>query len=199
MTGEVRSTTHSPRSTMPSPPSGPLASAASTMCRRMMPLPELAEPVEEVAPNEHDAAQAVTLREARWADVEAARAAVLEAEAAVARHRAATEGLVDLEAELARCGIEEEQAAASVAEAEADVALANGPAFDASVAAVVEAEAALARSAAREGDRTTGDRGGRGQLGRRCHGAGGRGACHQRRAPRDRGRRRRAGNRGIVG
>lgn len=55
-----------------------------------------------------------------------------------------------LDAELARCGAEEEQAAADVASAEADVTLANGPAFDAAVASAAEAEAALARSTVRE-------------------------------------------------
>jgi hypothetical protein len=113
------------------------------------PLPELAQPVSaEVAGD--DAAQAVTLREARWAEVEAARVAVAEAEAAVATHRQASADLGGLEAELARCGVEEELAAAAVAEAEADVALANGTSFDAAVAAASEAEAALARSSARE-------------------------------------------------
>lgn len=115
------------------------------------PLPELARP--SAAPSDDDAeaaAQAVTLREARWAEVEAARAAVAEAEVAVAQHRRATTDLGSLEAELARSGVEEEQAAAAVAEAEADVALANGDAFDRAVAAATEAEAALARSTARE-------------------------------------------------
>lgn len=115
-------------------------------------LPELARP--EADPSAGDAAdaeaQAQTLREARWAEVEAARAQVAEAEAAVARHREVVESLATLEADLARCGIEEEQAAAAVASAEADVALANGPAFDAAVLAASEAEAALARATLRE-------------------------------------------------
>ncbi len=115
------------------------------------PLPELAQPSASAPVDVDDAAaQAVTLREARWAEVEAARAAVAEAEAAVAEHRQATADLSGLEAELARCGVEEEQAAAAVAEAEADVALADGAAFDAAVAAAGEAETALARSTARE-------------------------------------------------
>jgi hypothetical protein len=115
------------------------------------PLPPLAEPV--AAPGDDpvvDATAAVTLREARWAEVEAARERVAEAEAAVARHRAATDQLVVLEAELTRLGIEEEQAAAAVASAEAELAAANGPAFDAAVAAAAEAEAALVRSSVRE-------------------------------------------------
>ncbi|WP_421119780.1 hypothetical protein ACE2AJ_20895 [Aquihabitans daechungensis] len=58
------------------------------------PLPELAQPIETAPAGEDDAAaQAVTLREARWAEVEAARAAVTEAEAAVAQHREATAAL----------------------------------------------------------------------------------------------------------
>lgn len=113
------------------------------------PLPELAEPIADPAV-EGDAAQAVTLREARWADVEAARAAVADAEASVAQHRQASAALSGLEADLARSGIEEEQAAAAVAEAEAEVALANGTSFDDAVSAASEAESALARSTARE-------------------------------------------------
>jgi len=115
------------------------------------PLPELAQP-SAAAPADADdaAAQAVTLREARWAEVEAARTAVAEAEDAVAQHRQASAALSGLESDLARCGIEEEQAAAAVAEAEAEVALANGSAFDDAVATATEAESALARSTSRE-------------------------------------------------
>ena len=117
----------------------------------LVPLPELAQPLSSASPDDADQqVQAMTLREARWAEVEAAQAAVAEAEAAVAAHREATYGMADLEAELARSGIEEEQAAAAVAEAEADVARANGPAFDAAVASATEAEAALTRSTLRE-------------------------------------------------
>ncbi|MCB0970813.1 MAG: hypothetical protein KDA97_04755 [Acidimicrobiales bacterium] len=111
-------------------------------------LPELARPLDE-EPGDHDAAAAATLREARWAEVESSRTAVAETEEAVARHREASESVAHLEAELARCGIEEEQAASAVAAAEADVALANGSAFDDAVTAAAEAEAALARSTLR--------------------------------------------------
>ncbi|MCB0960999.1 MAG: hypothetical protein KDB04_15940, partial [Acidimicrobiales bacterium] len=115
------------------------------------PLPELAEPVEATSDEGDDAeAQARTLREARWAEVEAARAAVTEAEARVARHREASESLARLEAELSAAGIEEEAAAAAVATAEADVALAEGSAYEAAVTAAAEAESALARSTGRE-------------------------------------------------
>jgi hypothetical protein len=115
------------------------------------PLPELAQPSASAAPGvDEAAAQAVTLREARWAEVEAARTAVAEAEAAVAQHRKASDDLTGLEADLIRCGAEEEQAAAAVAEAEGDVALANGAAFDAAVATATDAEAALVRSSSRE-------------------------------------------------
>lgn len=115
------------------------------------PLPELARPIAEAPTGADDAAaQAVTLRQARWAEVEAARSAVADAEHAVAQHRQASAALSGLEADLARCGVEEEQAAAAVAEAEAEVALANGAAFDDAVAAASEAESALARSTARE-------------------------------------------------
>ncbi len=114
------------------------------------PLPELAQPIANAPSEADDAAQATTLREARWAEVEAARAAVAAAEAAVSQHRQATADLGGLEAQLARCGVEEEQAAAAVAEAEAEVALANGSAFDQAVEVTADAEAALARSSARE-------------------------------------------------
>ncbi len=106
----------------------------------LAPLPELAEPIAAESPDEDDAAaQAVTLREARWADVEAARAAVAEAEAAVAQHRQASGALSGLEADLARCGVEEEQAAVAVTEAEAEVALANGDAFEAAARQALDA------------------------------------------------------------
>jgi hypothetical protein len=111
-------------------------------------LPALAEPIADPGSGDaHD--QARTLREARWAEVSAAQEAVAAAEDAVARHREASASLATLEADLAAAGVEEEQAAAAVADAEADVALANGPAFDAAVAQAAEAEAALARAAAR--------------------------------------------------
>ncbi|WP_426572558.1 hypothetical protein [Aquihabitans sp. McL0605] len=117
----------------------------------LVPLPELAQPLSSAAPEDADpAAQSVTLREARWAEVEAAQAAVAAAEDAVAQHRRASDSFTTLEADLARCTTEEEEAAAAVAEAETDVSLANGPSFDAAVAAAGEAEAALTRSAVRE-------------------------------------------------
>ncbi|MFN8017919.1 MAG: hypothetical protein U0P45_07325 [Acidimicrobiales bacterium] len=112
------------------------------------PLPELAQPVPSEEPGDDDGAR--TLREARWAEVEAARAAVADAEAAVAKHRAASEELMELEATLARCTIEEEQAAAAITAAEADAALADGPAYESAVSSATEAEAALARSTMRE-------------------------------------------------
>ncbi len=116
----------------------------------LAPLPTIAEPVASTEGDDVDREQARTLREARWAEVEVARAAVAEAEAAVARHRGASESIAGLEAQLATAGIEEQQAAAAVASAEADVTLADGTAFDDAVAAVAEAEAAVARSSARE-------------------------------------------------
>lgn len=114
-------------------------------------LPELAEPTSEVAgaaTDEAEAAQAV--REGRWAAVEAARAAVAAAEERLARHREAVSSLSALEAELARASIEEEQAAAAVAAADAELELANGPATDQAAQSAAEAEAAVARSAQRE-------------------------------------------------
>lgn len=114
------------------------------------PLPELAEPAAPDADADDAEAQARTLREARWAEVEAAQAAVAEAEDRVARHREASESLARLEAELTAAGIEEESAAAAVAAAEADASLAEGEAYEAALRAAEAAEAALARSTARE-------------------------------------------------
>lgn len=115
------------------------------------PLPELAQPIGAVPEADTISAdQALTLRQARWAEVEAAQGAVSAAEAAVAQHRTASAAIAGLEAELASCSVEEEQAAAAVAAAEAEASLANGAAFDAAVAAAADAESALARSAARE-------------------------------------------------
>lgn len=113
-------------------------------------LPELARPLPVEPASADDELSAQTLREARWADVEAARQAVADAEEAVARHRDASESLASLEADLERCRIEEEHAAAAVASAEADVTVANGPAFDDAVSSAAEAEQALARSTTRE-------------------------------------------------
>jgi chromosome segregation protein len=112
-------------------------------------LPPLAQP-QDVEPSDDAELAARTLREARWAEVEVARAAVAEAEGRVARHRDAHAGISDLEAALERTAGEEEQAAAEVAAAEADLAAAEGPALASAVASVADAEAALARSTARE-------------------------------------------------
>jgi len=115
-------------------------------------LPELALPVDAagVAGAADAPGQARTLREARWAEVAGAQEAVAVAEAEVALHREAAASLARLEGDLAAAGIEEEQAAVAVTEAEAELDLANGPSFDHAVEAVTEAEASVAGSAGRE-------------------------------------------------
>ena len=115
-------------------------------------LPELALPVDAagVAEAADAPGQARTLREARWAEVAGAQEAVAVAEAEVALHREAAASLARLEGDLAAAGIEEEQAAVAVTEAEAELDLANGPSFDHAVEAVTEAEASVAGSAGRE-------------------------------------------------
>ncbi len=122
------------------------------------PLPPLAEPI--AAPETAFSAatadvDALTLREARWAEVEAARLASAEAEAAVARHREASGRLEELEQVLAERTAAEAKAAADVAEAETIL----GPELEGrtveAVTLVSEAEAALARARANEGEVST--------------------------------------------
>jgi hypothetical protein len=112
-------------------------------------LPELAEPVPTKA--DADAAvRAATRREARWADVETARATVEVGEQAVARHREAGDKVEGLRTALADAAAAESAAAAAVAAAETDVASSEGPALDAATGGAAEAEAALARARLRE-------------------------------------------------
>ncbi len=131
------------------------------------PLPPLAEPI-PAADSAFTAAvaaadaDALTLREARWAEVEAARLASADADAAVARHREASGRLAALETALAERSAAEAKAAAEVAEAEAIL----GPELDGRTAEaavlVTEAEAALARARTNEDDvsaRITGQQG----------------------------------------
>ena len=112
-------------------------------------------------------------REARWAELEATRAAVAELEAAVARHREATDRIATLEGELATSGSAVDGATTAVAGAEADLALASGPALDAAITAVAEAESALARARAREEELAHGEQedGARSELDRLLHDA----------------------------
>lgn len=112
-------------------------------------LPSLAEPLAEAGGDA--GASEVTLREARWADVEAARRAVADAEAAVARYESAGSDLAELEAELARQRDVEEQAASAVEAAKAAATGADGPALEAARAQAAQAEEALER--ARESER----------------------------------------------
>jgi hypothetical protein len=115
------------------------------------PLPELAEPV-PLASDPDAEARAVTLREARWADVEAARARVSELEELVGRHRSASDELSGLQQELDRLTEAEAAAAAEVAAAEADAALADGPALVQAEADVAAAEGELTRARSREAE-----------------------------------------------
>ncbi|MCU1356272.1 MAG: hypothetical protein JWM89_1690 [Acidimicrobiales bacterium] len=117
-------------------------------------LPELARPVVSDEATEADA-RAVTRRESRWSDVEAARAAVGAGESAVSRHRGASDRLAELHDALARTAAAEASAASAVAAAEADLTLAEGPAIEASAQAAAEAETTLARARAREHEAQT--------------------------------------------
>ena len=112
-------------------------------------LPELARPVVSDADREAEG-RATTRREARWADVESARAAVAAGEDAVGRHRSASDRLAELRNALGAAASGEATAAAAVAAAEAEVTLAQGPALDEALEAADEAEAALARARVRE-------------------------------------------------
>ncbi|MBX3286788.1 MAG: hypothetical protein KF703_15670, partial [Actinobacteria bacterium] len=109
------------------------------------PLPELAQPV-AAGPDAVDPADAQAVREARWREVEAARAAVSELELAEARQQEARGRLEVFEAELADATRAEASAAAALAAAEA----AGGAELDARVEnetqAVDECERALARA-----------------------------------------------------
>ncbi|HEX2575292.1 MAG TPA: hypothetical protein VHK88_03025, partial [Aquihabitans sp.] len=116
-------------------------------------LPPLAEPAPLPA-DAADEAAARTLREARWAEVESARAALADAQADQARHQATTAQVAGLEEELAEATSAEATAAAAVEEAEAEL----GGGIEARIAttsdAVAEAEAALARARSNEHDAT---------------------------------------------
>jgi hypothetical protein len=112
-------------------------------------LPPMAEPI---APDVDGdvAAQDVARREARWAELETTRRSVTDLEAAVVRHREATDRIATLEAELAASGSAVDQATAAVTSSESDLELANGSALDDAIATVAETESALARARARE-------------------------------------------------
>lgn len=112
-------------------------------------LPEMAEPLATGVEDDHEAA-ARMLREARWAEVESARAALADAETDLASFEASSALVQELEASLAHATRVEAEAAAAEAEAEAG----SGPVIEARVAEAVdqvaEAEAALARSSRNE-------------------------------------------------
>jgi hypothetical protein len=127
---------------------------------RLDPLPALAEPVaidaetaDEAAAAAEEAA-AVSLREARWAEVEVARSAVADGEAELARHEAAAHRLMELEAVLAAATETEAAAARAVAAAEEDAGGADD--LEARSAAVAAAETALAE--ARRGEEDAAER-----------------------------------------
>lgn len=119
-------------------------------------LPPMAEPVPP-AVDDDAVAQDVARREARWAELESTRAKVADLEAAVARHREATDRIATLEVELSTSGSAVDGASTSVAGAEADLELASGPALDDAIATVAETESALARARAREEELAQGD------------------------------------------
>jgi hypothetical protein len=120
----------------------------------LAPLPDLAQPagVDPQAPA--DAADAQTVREARWREVEAARTAVHDLELADARQHEARSRLEVLEAQLADATRAEASAAASLAAVEAS----GGPELDARVdqetQLVDQAERALARARAHHHEAT---------------------------------------------
>ncbi len=114
------------------------------------PLPALAEPAPDTTTPVPDPVAMRTLREARWTEAEAARAAVADAEAASGRRREAQVGIDRLDAELAAAAQAEQRAAAALAETEAAATSSNGADLEAAVAAVSAAEAALARARSAE-------------------------------------------------
>ena len=119
------------------------------------PLPELAEPVNSaggagVAEASEADAEALTLREARWAEVESARSAVLDAEVAGTRHCSLLDEIEELEREFAERSAAETRAAADLADAEEILTSTLGARTDAAVTMVAEAEVALARARAAE-------------------------------------------------
>ncbi|QXC62305.1 hypothetical protein KSP35_05735 [Aquihabitans sp. G128] len=117
------------------------------------PLPELAEPVPAPGDAAEEAA-ALTLREARWAEVESARTTVAEAEAEVVRLSGAAERLATLEQELADHTRAESEAASALAAAEAEASVDVNAQIEATMARVAEAEADLARCRAAVDDAT---------------------------------------------
>ena len=108
-------------------------------------LPALAEPA-----GSHDDT-GPSLREARWAAVEAARITVADVEARVARHRGMSDEVAALEAALDQASRREQEAADHLAVAEAAVADAGGDAaLEQAATAVADAEASLARTRSTE-------------------------------------------------
>lgn len=91
---------------------------------------------------DHDADH--TLREARWAEVEAARTAVTEADARVVRHAGLTEELAALQLAMDDAGRREQAAAEELTAAEA-AAVGDGSSIEAAASAVAAAQTTLAR------------------------------------------------------
>lgn len=117
-------------------------------------LPELARPVAPPASAEEEGG-AQTVREARWREVEAARAALHEVQAAADRQREQAERIERLEAGLAAATVAEADAGRAVEEAEA----AAGPQIEDRLAqasaAVDAAEAELIRARSAEQEAAT--------------------------------------------
>lgn len=120
----------------------------------LAPLPDLARPVGADPGAEVPAADAQAVREARWREVETARAALSDLELAEARQQEARSRLEVLEAQLADATRAEASAAAALAAAEA----AGGSELDARVdhetREVDEAERVLARARANHREAT---------------------------------------------
>lgn len=108
-------------------------------------------PVGERSDADDDAGR--TLREARWAEVESARASVVEAEARAARHSGLTEELVALQAAMDDASRREQAAADEVTLAEATVdEVADPVSLEQAAAAVADAQTAFARHRSAEAE-----------------------------------------------
>ncbi len=120
-------------------------SASQTEVPDLATLPPLAEP-ELLAVDASGEAAALTLREARWAEVEAARTAVAAAEAEVVRQREAHARVAELETGLAERTAAEAASAEALREVEAEQGDGADNPVQVAADAVAEAEAALARA-----------------------------------------------------
>ncbi len=114
-----------------------------------LPLPALAEPV-PTSDDGLDPTAARTLREARWAEVESARAALSEARSDLADHEAAAARVAARQAALDEAVQAEAQAADAVAAAQDELGAGAEHRVSMAAAGVAAAEAALADARSRE-------------------------------------------------